>query len=195
MSESLGFFTSRYGDLGANLISLGGEIDSYISQNSENFQIFNPVNEFNSTNNLVDYRILYIKNISNKQSNSKNLVLQNPVLTVNKEYEKKLEVLRREDVYRISVNLFVPTYLNVNEQHPKIFSNGIFLDNERYAIGNYIFQNTNDRYYGSRVYLDKIILKSNDYFPIVIQRIISGPVPFIKNFSFSISAKYTSVLE
>lgn len=189
MNEILGFFTSQYRDSKRSVNSLGGSVYSQITENTKG-EIFSPVNEFDSTNNSIDYRIIYIKNIARKNG----VVVQSPRLYIDHLYQNKQEILGIQDVYRIGLRIFVPTYINVNEEHSKIFTNGEFLDSSK-VLGELAFSNTNPRYYGKSVFLDFVNLKTGDFFPIILERTISSPVPFIYNFSFKLGAKYTVTLE
>lgn len=189
MINNIGFFSSQYKDENSNVLSLGGGIYSRLVGSTKG-EIFSPVNEYDSTNSSIDYRVIYIKNITNKQS----LLVTSPTISVEHFYPNKREILNLQDLYRVRLNLFVPTYAYKNQDHDKIYSTGVFVSRNR-SINEYIISNTNPRYYGRTVFLDFLSLGINDYFPVIVERIIKGPVPFINNFSFSLSAKYTVTTE
>lgn len=190
MVDSLGFFTSRYKDPNSSINSLGGEVYSRISEDLLG-QIFSPVNEYNSTNRSVDYRVIYVKNISRKQG----VIVNSPVVSVDHMYVNKQEVFKLQDLYRVRINLFAPlNYISVNSTHPKIFTNGEFVEQQEF-VSDFILENSNPRYYGRSILLDEINLKTNDFFPLILERVITSPVPFVNKFSFKITAKYTITME
>lgn len=190
MVDNLGFFTSRYKDPNTSVGCLGGEVYSMIVKDTIG-EIFSPINEYYSTNTYIDYRVIYIKNIARKQG----VIISSPSISVDHIYLKKQEIFRVQDLYRVRVNLFAPiSYAGVNYMHPKIFTNGEFIQENKF-IGDFTIENTNPRYYGRSILLDSVSLKTNEYYPVVLERVIKGPVPFIKNFSFKLTAKYTVTLE
>lgn len=190
MVDNLGFFTSKYKDPNNSINSLGGTIYSRLVENVTG-EIFSPVNEYDSTNRFIDYRVLYVKNISRKQG----VVVNSPLISINHMYINKQEVFNAQDLYRVKINLFAPiSYSKINQEHPKIFTNGEFIDQNEF-IGDFTIQNTNPRYYGRSILLDTINLKTNEYFPIILERVIETPVPFVNKFSFKLTAKYTVTME
>lgn len=188
MTSGLGIFTSEHSEPGTDLTSLGGSLFSRLD-NSGLSSFFDHVNEYESTNGFNDYRVIYIKNISNIPG----VTINSPFVSISHMYEKKQELLKRRDLTKVRINLFVPTYSQVNEPHTKIYSNGETYDGRNLSV--LIFDNINERYYGNRVFLDFLKLKNNEFFPIIVQRTVDGPVPFINNFSFKISAKYSVSME
>lgn len=188
MTSALGFFTSIHSEPNSRLKSLGGELFSRI-ENSGNNSFFDYINEYESTNGSKDYRVIYIKNISNIRG----VTVNSPFISLSHLYTEKREIFRREDLTKVRLNFFVPTYINKNEPHPNIYSNGEFYDGRN--LDRIIFNDTNIRYYGNKVFLDFLNLKNNEYFPIIIERTILNPVPFIRNFRFKLYAKYSVTME
>lgn len=188
MASALGFFSSIENEREGKLTSLGGQLAERID-NSGNSLIFNPANEFSSTNSSVDYRVIYIKNISRLE----NVIVSSPFVYVDHEYLKKREIFGIQDVRRVFINFYVPTYAEKNKLHPKIFSNGQIYTGQ--DLRNLIYDNDNTRYYGRKVFLDFLELKFNEFFPLIVERTIYGPVPFVKNFDFKLYSKYSVIMD
>lgn len=194
MESILGIFTSQYSDSSANLYSLGGEIGERLSLDKTK-KFFSPLNEYEATNGSIDYRVLYVKNISQKQE----IVINTPFIYLNHKYVFKREIFRQEDLTKIKLNLYVPSYLQKNQTHPLILSNGRFLDtsisfNGINNIRTFVNKETNVRNYGVKIFLDNLKLEYNEFFPIIIERTVFGPVPFVANFDFYIFAKYSTTM-
>lgn len=188
--DNLGFFTSKNKDINSPITCLGEEPFSRIDKRVLG-EIFSSVNEYDSTNRSIDYRVIYIKNISRKRG----VVVNTPVISIDHLYVNKQEVFKLQDLYRVKINIFVPrVYAKKNENHKKIFSNGQF-SNQYEFISTFIADNQNPRYYGRSVFLDFLNLKTTEFYPIILERVIEAPVPFVPNFNFKLNAQYSVTME
>ena len=180
MANILGFYNSEYSEPRYNLRSLGGRPFSLIVDPTN---VFNEVPEYGSVNVYNDFRVIYIVNTSTSLS-----IIESAFLGI--QYDKTAQRAKLTEPYSTSVrvNLFNPPYAFTNYIHPVINSDGTFKDTS-IDLKEVIRQEANKVNYGENIIVpDK--LQTGEYMPIIVHRIISGPLPYLKDFSFSINAFY-----
>lgn len=180
MPRVLGFYNSEYKEPRNNLQSLGGRPFSYIHDND---YIFNEVPEFGSTNVFQDFRVVYLVNLSTSVS-----IIDSAILSVSLEHSYQQEKATMPHLTKIFMRLFIPPYASTNFVHPPINTNGVFKNNTM-SIPKVIKESANKRTYSNRV-LMPVEIHTGEFFPVVLHRFLSGPLPYLRNYRFTLNALY-----
>lgn len=181
-TKVLGFYTSERQEPALNLFALGG--GPYTGLNADNISnIFSNIDEYYSTNSLVDYRIIYIKNIY-----TENVTALNPIVSVVPNFVPYLEFARNTELSNIRFSIFVAPYATTNFIHPPINSKGTFL-NTGNNIQSLIDSNSNVANYGPSISI-QTSLNKDDFFPLIIRRETTGPLPYLHQYKLNIQVYY-----
>lgn len=180
MSNVLGFYSSEYSEPRANLRSLGGPPFTLIEDPNT---VFNEVPEYGSTNVYEDFRVIYIVNTSPAV-----VIIESSFLNI--EYNWSPHSAKATLPYSslIRINMFNPTYAFTKYIHPTINSDGTFKGSE-VDIKNVIRTEATRVNYGKNIVVPTKIGRG-EFFPIILHRIVSGPLPYIRDFSFKIKSFY-----
>lgn len=183
MSKIIGFYNSSYSEPRKGLKSLGGEPSSLLDFKGESGNIFNEVEEYESTTATDDYRIIYLGNLSKSIA-----IIESSLLKTEIDFDKHIDKSNKLYLSNVQLNIFVPSYADRSLVHPIIYANGVFRDGTA-SLASLIEQEANQSNYGRSVVINTRI-SPGEYFPIVLHRRVRSPVTYIKNFSFKLSANY-----
>ena len=189
MAGILSLYTSAYQEPRNGLHSLGGApFHKLVNTDIEN-NVFSNLSPYESTNVGEDYRIIYAVNTSPTPVGISVILLSVEYLLNDQEAKASQRYLMN-----CRINLFIPPYADINYTHPTITTDGTvkseFNNFNPTKMQDVINTNKGINNYGPYILLDKP-LAQGEYFPIVLQRRITGPINYIKNFKVNLSSSYT----
>lgn len=184
MYKVLGFYTSTYGEPRNNIRCLGGEPNAMLPSKNAVGLVFNEVPEYESTNVLEDFRVIYLANISKN-----NISVRSVLLSISNQYDEHLDKSTKIYLNRVKIRMFSPTYAGVNYVHPLITRNGVFRDTG-ISLSSIMSDEVNSINYGTSISI-KTDMSAGDFIPVVLHRTVIGPTTYIKGLRFNISARFS----
>lgn len=181
---NLAFYSSSYREPTKNLRSLGGgPANLLINTNSMN-SIFGNVEEYESSSRYIDYRVIYAVNISKSP-----IIIDSVVFQINPLLNNNLDKADSKTLENVNVNSFIPNYARKNYVHEEIFTTGLYR-NGSVNIQEVVTAEQTQTNYGSRVFF-RPDLRPGEFFPLLLQRVVTSPIGFVKNFALNFNFIYS----